>query len=96
MKTKINFFVAALLLASASSALAATHYVDMNSANATPPYTNWTTAATRLWTSTPTETARCENSRVENSPCIAAGRCYSPARTRTTVGDGLFFSANER
>src|SRR5437879_4537744 len=37
-----------LLLANARSALPATHYVDMNSTNATPPYTNWTTAATDI------------------------------------------------
>jgi len=39
-------FMFALLLASAASALAEVHYVDVNSTNATPPYTNWTTAAT--------------------------------------------------
>src|SRR5438067_2510200 len=33
------------LLLSCASALAAVHYVDLNSTNATPPYTNWTTAA---------------------------------------------------
>src|SRR6266567_7513908 len=35
----------ALLLATAATALADVHYVDVNSTNATPPYTNWTTAA---------------------------------------------------
>jgi hypothetical protein len=43
-----GLMAAALLLPSARSALPATHYVDMNSANATPPYTNWTTAATNI------------------------------------------------
>ena len=42
------FFAAGLLLASAGSALANVHYVDVNSTNATPPYTNWTTAATNI------------------------------------------------
>jgi hypothetical protein len=35
-------------MASAGSALAEVHYVDVNSTNATPPYTNWTTAATSI------------------------------------------------
>jgi len=37
-----------LLLASAGSALATVHYVDVNSTHPTPPYTNWTTAATNI------------------------------------------------
>jgi len=36
------------VLATAGSALAGVHYVDVNSINATPPYTNWTTAATNI------------------------------------------------
>src|SRR5216117_3418488 len=43
-----RFFAAALLLASAGSALGDVHYVDLNSTNATPPYTNWTTATTDI------------------------------------------------
>src|SRR5215831_11430903 len=42
------FFAAASLLAGRGTALAATHYVDLNSTNATPPYTNWATAATNI------------------------------------------------
>jgi hypothetical protein len=36
------------LLATAASALAQVRYVDVSSTNATPPYTNWTTAATNI------------------------------------------------
>jgi hypothetical protein len=39
---------AALFLFSSGSALAEVHYVDVNSTNATPPFTNWTTAATNI------------------------------------------------
>jgi hypothetical protein len=44
----LTLFVAGLLLASAGGASAATHYVDQNSTNATPPYTSWSTAATNI------------------------------------------------
>ena len=47
-KTAVKLFAAAMLLASAGSALSALHYVDVNSTNATPPYTNWATAATNI------------------------------------------------
>jgi len=47
-KTAIRLFTAGLLLASTGSVLAEMHYVDVNSTNATPPYTNWSTAATNI------------------------------------------------
>lgn len=39
---------ASLALLTISTVSAATHYVNVNGANATPPYTNWITAATNI------------------------------------------------
>jgi hypothetical protein len=47
-KTALNLFTAGLLLGGTVNALATIRYVDVNSANATPPYTNWATAATNI------------------------------------------------
>jgi len=38
----------ALVFSLTAAALAATHYVDVNSMNATPPFLDWTTAATNI------------------------------------------------
>jgi hypothetical protein len=48
MTTTVKLLGAALLLTSALSVLADVHYVDVKSINATPPFTNWTTAATNI------------------------------------------------
>ena len=37
-----------LFLSTAAGTLAGVHYVDVNSTNATPPCTNWTTAASEI------------------------------------------------
>jgi hypothetical protein len=39
---------AAWLLLGTGTSFSATHYVDLNSANSTPPYTSWATAATNI------------------------------------------------
>ena len=50
MKTCLENLVlpAALLLARIGNVLADTRYVDVNSTNATPPYTSWSTASTNI------------------------------------------------
>ena len=42
MRTTLNIF--RCHVSSVSNALADVHYVDVNSANPTPPYANWATA----------------------------------------------------
>ncbi|HSU54676.1 MAG TPA: choice-of-anchor Q domain-containing protein [Candidatus Dormibacteraeota bacterium] len=48
MKTLAKLLALALFLISASNAVAEVLYVDVNSTNATPPYTNWPTAAREI------------------------------------------------
>ena len=48
MKTTATFITAAALVAGTAGALAATRYVDLNSTNPTPPYTNWAAAARNI------------------------------------------------
>ena len=48
LKSKILQLTTNLLLLSAMSASAANRYVNVNNASPTPPYNNWTTAATTI------------------------------------------------
>jgi len=63
-----RLFATGLLLASAGAALAAVHYVDVNSTNATPPYTNWTTAATNIQNAVDAAVAGDEIVNTNNEP----------------------------
>jgi len=47
-KTALKLFAAGTMLTGAARIIAATLYVDVNSTNATQPYTNWATAATNV------------------------------------------------
>ncbi len=73
-----RLFAAALLLPCAGSALADVRYVDVNSTNATPPYTNWTTAATNIQDAVDTAVAGDE---------IVVTNGFYATGWRATVGD---------
>ena len=58
------------VFAIAASALAEVHYVDVNSTNTTPPYTNWTTAATSIQSAV--------NAAVAGDEIVVTNGTYSP------------------
>jgi hypothetical protein len=60
----------ALFPFSSSSALAGVHYVDVSSTNATPPYTNWATAATNIQAAV--------NTAVTGDEVVVTNGIYSP------------------
>ncbi len=81
-----RLFAAALLLASSGSALADVHYVDVNSTNATPPYTNWATAATYIQAAVDTAVAG-EEIVVTNGIYATGGRTIDGVTTNRVAVD---------
>jgi hypothetical protein len=77
-RTKRNLITVGLILLSAGSALANAHYVDLNSTNPTPPYTDWATAATNLQDAV--------DAAVTGDEIVVTNGTYA-AGGRTTVGD---------
>ncbi len=63
-----ELFAAGLFLACAGSALAAAHYVDVNSTNATLPYVSWTTAASNIQDAVDAAVAGDEIVNTNNEP----------------------------
>jgi hypothetical protein len=73
------------VFAIANSALADVHYVDVNSTNATPPYTSWSTAATNIQDAV--DAARAGDEVVVTNGVYATGSRDNEAGTSRVVVD---------
>ena len=76
----VTLFSAGLLLAEPARALADVHYVDVNSTNATPPYTDWASAATKIQDAVDAAVAD-DAILVTNGTYAAGGRTVDGATT---------------
>src|SRR5215471_4799919 len=86
----LALLAAALFLAGAGRLFGTVHYVDVNSTNATPPYTNWATAATNIQDAVDAAGGAGEVV-VTNGIYAAGGRAYNSSLTnRVTVDKPLW------